>query len=262
MQNYMHSFRVSNYAHSNDNIKSTNTNENTNKNNNTINNKQQLPIHILQKLQKHHQPTNKHPSSMIHELIDRLSIPTKYLQSIVLIDAIALHIRSFLTQELHVIFSQSVRCILHSTAHPFNILFIPHRKSKHLKHPLVFDHRFQLQSLNVNLEKYIMSNFNEAIVISNESNFSTIIILYHKKIYFINEKITELKLVPNLDFNKYQVLFLWKQRNIAYIVTYYELDGKSYLSVNMFVLFLCFLFVLKICFLMFLISDEIYFSYG
>ena len=134
-----------------------------------------LPKHMLQKIQarnKHHIKSSIHDinnsndstQNMINELIDRLSIKHKYLSPTVLIDIIAIEIRSFLCEELHICLNQPLRHLIHSSIHPFNILLFPPRKSN-ISCPLVFDDKIQFQQLtDFQLDSHA-SRFSHAVLI-------------------------------------------------------------------------------------------------
>ena len=85
--------------------------------------------------------------NMIDEMIDRLCITQAYLSPTVLIDTIALLIRSYLVEELHVRLSQPLRHFTHSPSSQFGISLFP-PKSHGVTHPLVLNDKIQFEPLH------------------------------------------------------------------------------------------------------------------
>lgn len=143
-----------------------------------------LPLRMVQKLQSRNKPPtsiyninsnndgdNDPTQDMINELIGRLCIKHKYLSPTVLIDIIAIEIRSYLSEELHIRLSQPLRHFIHSSFHPFGIALFPPRKSD-ISCPLIFNDKVQFQQLtDFQLDNYA-SKFSNAVFIGIIITFS------------------------------------------------------------------------------------------
>ena len=110
-----------------------------------------LPPHLINKIESrnkrrvktaiHHVLSSNGTDTIqriIDELIDRLCITQSYLSPTVLIDTIALLIRSYLVEELHIRLSQPLRHLTYSPFNQCNIAIFP-PKSHGITHPLVLN---------------------------------------------------------------------------------------------------------------------------
>ena len=160
---------------------------------NEYNGEFKLPSHMLQKIQSRNKLHDNNIKTLIHsndstqkmmnELIHRLSIKHKYLSPTVLIDIIAIEIRSYLSEELHICLNQPLRHLIHSSIHPFGIILFPPRKSN-ISCPLVFNDKIQFQQLtSFQLDNYA-SRFSHAVFIGTCMHTTFLLQFFFSEIAF------------------------------------------------------------------------------
>eukprot|EP01083_Nonionella_stella_P017861 50018_1 len=193
-----------------------------------------VPLHIIARNKRRNRKNkstihditgkNSNTDSMITELIDRLCITKRSLSPTVLIDMIALIVRSYLAQELHIQVTQPLRYLIHSPYYPFGIALFPPRKHN-ITHPLAFNDKIQFESVASFQLGAFAFKFAMAVFIGTHQYQTLIVSTPRRSCLYLQRDSTFRALSVITD----EVIHLWKQDNscIAYALTRGRVIGRS-----------------------------------